>query len=275
MSRKNQLNRNTGDPDETRNYDFCGGRSAGHARTRSRRVGRRTLRQRSDPASIMINPDDGGDTTWDVGSVDAGDLGSGDKLWSRIGVKASHELDGGMTAGVHVEKRLDNFRTRIQKVSLSGEFGTLALGQQWTTYYNATTIDGMSYLGGFADTRWLPAPPESSTPAISAVRSISRPWLATTTRRAAATATGTISWSSRARSTSPVRVSAWAGGMWITVSENVDLRVAGAFGPMNYSIGGGTQERADGTDSGAIRAPRGLPGDGRWKALCPVRGHHR
>ena len=82
-----------------------------------------------------------GDTTWDIGSVDAGDLtnsstvensdgnmagvsSNGDKHWSRLGVKGSTELDGG-TIGrdCTVEKRLDNFRTRHQNVWLSGEFG--------------------------------------------------------------------------------------------------------------------------------------------------------
>ena len=89
----------------------------------------------------------GEDTTWDIGTADAGDLGQGDQLWSRIGVKASHELDGGMMAGLHIEKRLDNFRTRHQNVWLSGVFGKLTFGQQGSAYYSATNWDGTNLFG--------------------------------------------------------------------------------------------------------------------------------
>ncbi len=96
----------------------------------------------------MVDPQmSGKDTTWDIGTADAGDLGQGDQLWSRIGVKASHELDGGMMAGLHIEKRLDNFRTRHQNVWLSGAFGKLTLGQQGSAYYSATTWDGTNLFG--------------------------------------------------------------------------------------------------------------------------------
>ena len=98
-----------------------------------------------------VNPDGPGDTTWDLGTVDAGDLGSGDKLWSRIGVRASTELDGGMTAGLHIEKRLDNFRTRHQNVYVSGAFGKIALGQQGSPYYSAVSWDGANFFGGSSD----------------------------------------------------------------------------------------------------------------------------
>ena len=97
----------------------------------------------------MVSPEGDGDTTWDVGAYDGHqDHESSDKLWSRIGVKASHELDGGMTAGLHLEKRLDNFRTRHQNVYLSGGFGTLTIGQQGSTYDDATNVDGAYFLGG-------------------------------------------------------------------------------------------------------------------------------
>ena len=98
-----------------------------------------------------VNPDGPGDATWDIGSVDAGDIGSGDKLWSRIGVRASTELDGGMTAGLHIEKRLDNFRTRHQNVYVSGDFGTITLGQQGAPYYSAVSWDGANFFGGSSD----------------------------------------------------------------------------------------------------------------------------
>ena len=98
-----------------------------------------------------VNPDGPGDTTWDLGTVDAGDLTNGDKLWSRIGVKASTELDGGLTAGLHIEKRLDNFRTRHQNVYVSGAFGKIALGQQGSPYLSAVSWDGANFFGGSSD----------------------------------------------------------------------------------------------------------------------------
>ena len=100
--------------------------------------------------SGIIHQDSDGGTkaSWDLGSVDAGDLGSGDRLWSRIGVKASHDLGNGMTGGLHIEKRLDRFRTRHQNVYLSGDFGKITLGQQGTVYQPATSWDGAWLLGG-------------------------------------------------------------------------------------------------------------------------------
>ena len=201
---------------------------------------------------IMTNPAGDGDTTWDIGSADAGDLGSeelgfsGDRLWSRIGVKASHELDGGMTAAVHVEKRLDSFRTRVQKVSLSGGFGTLALGQQWTTYYNATTIDGMSYLGGYVE-----GGPSRNT-GIKFSSNLGGPF------NFSAMVGDNNSSSGHGDGNDILELSGTIdiAGASLSVgyrdvdngSENVDIRVSGAFGPMNYSIGGGTEETKYGTD---------------------------
>ena len=89
----------------------------------------------------------GAEATWDLGSVDAGDSGSGDKLWSRIGVRASHDLGNGMTSGLHIEKRLDNWRTRHQNVWLQGDFGRITLGQQGDAYYSAVSWDGVNLFG--------------------------------------------------------------------------------------------------------------------------------
>ena len=99
-------------------------------------------------SGIVMNKPDGGDTTWDLGSADVGDLGSADKLYSRIGIKASTEFDGGMTAGLHIEKRLDNWRSRHQNVYLSGAFGKLTLGQQGSPFDGATGWDPAYFLGG-------------------------------------------------------------------------------------------------------------------------------
>ena len=96
-----------------------------------------------------LDSDGGTKASWDIGSVDAGDLGSGDKLWSRIGVRASHDLGNGMIGGLHIEKRLDNFRTRHQNVWLSGAFGKVTLGQQATPFHSAVSWDGTNLFGNW------------------------------------------------------------------------------------------------------------------------------
>ena len=100
-------------------------------------------------SGVYITDDGESDAMWDLGSVDGHtDHASGDKLWSRIGVKASHELDNGMTAGLHIEKRLDNFRTRHQNVWLGTEMGRITLGQQGSPYHSAISWDGTNFTGG-------------------------------------------------------------------------------------------------------------------------------
>ena len=82
-------------------------------------------------SGIVVMDDGDADAMWDIGSYDGHmDHESSDRLFSRIGVKASHELDNGMMAGLHIEKRLDNFRTRHQNVYLQGGMGRVTLGQQ-------------------------------------------------------------------------------------------------------------------------------------------------
>ena len=100
-------------------------------------------------SGIIVKDDGDSDAMWDLGSVDGGDQGdSGDRLWSRIGVKASHELDNGMMAGLHIEKRLDQFRTRHQNVWLGGDMGRMTLGQQGSPYHSAVGWDGTNFTGG-------------------------------------------------------------------------------------------------------------------------------
>lgn len=100
-------------------------------------------------SGIIVKDSGDSDAMWDLGSVDGGDLGdSGDRLWSRIGVKASHELDNGMMAGLHIEKRLDQFRTRHQNVWLEGGMGRITLGQQGSPYHSAVGWDGTNFMGG-------------------------------------------------------------------------------------------------------------------------------
>ena len=104
-------------------------------------------------SGIIVEDGSETDAMWDIGAVDGGDLtsdmgGSNDRLWSRIGVKASHELDNGMMAGLQIEKRLDNFRTRHQNVWLGGEMGRIILGQQGSPYHSAVAWDGTNFMGG-------------------------------------------------------------------------------------------------------------------------------
>ena len=102
-------------------------------------------------SGIIHDKADGSKGTWNLGTADAGDLGSGDKLWSRIGVRVSHDLGNGMTGGAHLEKRLDNWRTRHQNVYLEGGLGRVTMGQQGLPFYGAVAWDGVNFTGGFAD----------------------------------------------------------------------------------------------------------------------------
>ena len=104
---------------------------------------------------IHDNPEVG-DDQWDIGTVDAGNAnsdagGTGDRLFSRIGVRVSNDLGNGMSAGAHVEKRLDGWRTRMQNVWLEGAVGRITLGQQSLPYYGAVSWDGANFTGGTWD----------------------------------------------------------------------------------------------------------------------------
>ena len=108
-----------------------------------------------------LSSEGGAKASWDLGSVDAGNANSdgvigGDKLFSRIGVRASHELDNGLTSGLHIEKRLDNWRTRHQNVWLQGVFGRITLGQQGDAYYSAVSWDGSNLFGNWGLEGGLP-----------------------------------------------------------------------------------------------------------------------
>ena len=113
-------------------------------------------------SGIYHHGSDGGtEASWDLGSVDAGDFwdndlvntnnNTSDKLWSRIGLRASHDLGNGLTSGLHIEKRLDGWRTRHQNVWLQGAFGRITLGQQGDAYYSAVSWDGVNFFGGTND----------------------------------------------------------------------------------------------------------------------------
>ena len=98
-------------------------------------------------SGIIIKDDGDSDAMWDLGSVDGGDLKSNDRLFSRIGIDASHNLGGGLKAGLKIEKRLDQFRTRHQNVWLEGGMGRITLGQQGSPYHSAVAWDGTNFTG--------------------------------------------------------------------------------------------------------------------------------
>ncbi|MCP4992219.1 MAG: porin [Gammaproteobacteria bacterium] len=102
--------------------------------------------------SIVHTDPDGGDSNWDV--MDNA---------SRLGVKGSEDLGNGLKAVFQVEFALDSDTDggltggRLAYVGLAGDFGTVAVGQQWTPYYGAVDntdifqAPGMNdhYLGPF------------------------------------------------------------------------------------------------------------------------------
>ena len=65
---------------------------------------------------------------------------------SRFGFKASSDLGNGLTAslqqefGVATDKKESGFNTRIGKVGVSGGFGSVNFGRQWSTFYNTVGV---------------------------------------------------------------------------------------------------------------------------------------
>jgi predicted porin len=73
---------------------------------------------------------------------------------SRLGVKASTDLTGGIKALAQYEMGIDaaTYQSalttdRVAMVGLTGGFGTVSLGLQWTPYDNAWAFDQMEYNG--------------------------------------------------------------------------------------------------------------------------------
>ena len=201
----------------------------------------------------MVNPDDDGDTTWNIGTVDDSSLAS-NQLFSRIGVKASHELDGGVTAGLHIEKHLDGFSTRIQKATISGDFGTLAVGQMWTTFRNATSIDGAYFLGGNSNL----TPGREAGVMYSS--SLGGPF-----NFSAMVSDDNSGDGGQGDGLNIVQFSGTlnVGGVSLSAAirdvedgnENIAVKASGSFGPLGYAVGGGTRDApGDGVDVDAFGA---------------------
>ncbi len=83
------------------------------------------------------------------GDLDISDGGS------RYGVKGSHDLGNGLTGVYRIELKAKtdtaNFPEggRLSYVGIAGGFGTVALGQQWTPYYNVVAASSDVMAGGF------------------------------------------------------------------------------------------------------------------------------
>lgn len=73
---------------------------------------------------------------------------------SRFGIKAEHDLTGGLKASAKYELSVDPTgasdaikNNRVASIGLSGGFGSVAMGMQWTPYDNAWGFDQMEYNG--------------------------------------------------------------------------------------------------------------------------------
>ena len=197
---------------------------------------------------VMSNPEGEGDTSWDIGNTE-------DTNTSRIGVKASLPLPGGMTAGVHIEKSLGTWTTRLQNAYLSGDFGKLTIGQQWGTFYNATSIDGAFFLGGNIDgsTGYRSNGIQFSS-SLGGPFNFSAMVKDNDTDDEADEVTGEDD-DFRGEGVDIVEVSGTlsvAGAAlsvgWQDVdkgNETIRVRAAGSFGPLGYKVGGGTIEAPD------------------------------
>ena len=93
------------------------------------------------------------DEEWDVESQS-----------SRLGVKGSEDLGSGLKAIYQIELEMntsegggtsrppDTFGTRLGYAGLSGDWGTLAIGRQWTPYYGTVDKYDVYDVGNFNDT---------------------------------------------------------------------------------------------------------------------------
>lgn len=110
--------------------------------------------------AIDIKDVDGGDSTTDISSVS-----------SRFGIKASADLGNGMTANARYEfatvtdKELPNpADLRIGTVGISGSFGSIDVGNQWSAFYDivGTHIDPTYSLGYYIYSSFVGGPYRAS-----------------------------------------------------------------------------------------------------------------
>jgi len=94
-------------------------------------------------------------TDTDPTTVNQGvEVTSGNYEGSRFGVKADHDLTGGLKASAKYEFSVDATggenaikSNRVATIGLSGDFGSVAMGLQWTPYDSAWGFDQMEYNG--------------------------------------------------------------------------------------------------------------------------------
>ena len=94
-------------------------------------------------------------TTNKSGETDQGlEVTSGNYEGSRFGVRGSHDLTGGLKLDGHYQFRVDAAGinttiqdTRVATLGISGGFGSLAAGLNWTPYDSAWGFDQLEYNG--------------------------------------------------------------------------------------------------------------------------------
>lgn len=109
----------------------------------------------SAQVSVYGRVDLGVSSTSVTGKTDQGlEVTSGNYEGSRFGVKADHNLTGGLKASGKYEFSVDATggdnaikSNRVASIGLSGGFGSVAMGLQWTPYDSAWGFDQMEYNG--------------------------------------------------------------------------------------------------------------------------------
>jgi predicted porin len=109
----------------------------------------------SAQVTVYGKADLGVSSTTKTGATDQGlEVTSGNYETSRFGVKASHDLSGGMKALAQYEFSVDATggsdaikSNRVASLGLTGGFGTVTMGLQWTPYDSAWGFDQLEYNG--------------------------------------------------------------------------------------------------------------------------------
>ncbi len=94
----------------------------------------------------LVHEDNGTNTEWDV-----------EQNASRFGVKGDEDLGNGLKAIFQYEWSVDSanagtFGGRLAYAGLTGGFGTVAIGRQWTPYYGSVDKTDINQVNGMNDT---------------------------------------------------------------------------------------------------------------------------
>lgn len=109
----------------------------------------------SAQVTVYGKVDLGVSSTTATGAVNQGlQVSSGNYEGSRFGVRGSHDLTGGLKIDGHYQFRIDAAGndttiqdTRVATLGLSGGFGSLTAGLNWTPYDSAWGFDQLEYNG--------------------------------------------------------------------------------------------------------------------------------